>query len=109
MSRDQLYLLKPMARRIRFWSATAMRMLCSVVLYYLALASARSQDFQGASHMLEYEGEPLKYHDQTPTNPVTRLQQRLDAREMKLDFDERFGYLPALLDALKIPRSSQTL
>jgi hypothetical protein len=28
---------------------------------------------------------------------------------MNREFDERFGYLPALLDELKIPRSSQTL
>ena len=80
-----------------------------MVFCYVALASARSEDFQGASHKLEYEGEPLKYHNLTPTNPVARLQQRLGAGEMSLEFDERFGYLPALLDELKIPRSSQTL
>lgn len=98
-----------MTRRVRFWGATAMRMLCRVVLCSLAHASARSEDFLGASHMLEYESEPLKCHDQTPTNPVARLQRRLDAGEMNLEFDEPFGYLPALLDELKIPRSSQTL
>ena len=72
-----------------------MRVLCDMVFCYVALASARSEDFQGASHKLEYEGEPLKYHNQTPTNPVARLQQRLGAGEMNLEFDARFGYLPA--------------
>jgi hypothetical protein len=59
-------------RRARVWGATAMRVLCHMVFCYVALASARSEDFQGASHKLEYEGEPLKYHNQTPTNPVAR-------------------------------------
>lgn len=37
------------------------------------------------------------------------LNRRLEAGEVTLAWDETFGYLPALLDALKVPRSSQTL
>ncbi|MEO8377405.1 MAG: hypothetical protein ABI579_07015 [Candidatus Sumerlaeota bacterium] len=80
--------------------------MCSAVL---TLVSARSEDFGGASHKLEYEGEPLRYNVQTPTDPVTRLMHRLAADEATLEFDAQFGYLPALLDKLRIPRSSQTL
>jgi hypothetical protein len=40
---------------------------------------------------------------------VSRFQERLDKSEAKLVYDERFGYLPSLLDALKVPRSSQML
>lgn len=43
------------------------------------------------------------------TDPVAALNQRLQAGEATLRFDEKWGYLPALLDELKIPRSSQLL
>jgi hypothetical protein len=86
-----------------------MKTFCQLLFCCLALDSASSSDFGGASHRLAYEGEPVKYYEQTPTNPVARLQQRLAAGEVELEFDERFGYLPALLEVLKIPRSSQML
>jgi len=75
----------------------------------LGLAVAHAEDFQGAGHKLEYEDAPIKYNEQTPTDPVAQLQHRLSTGETKLAYDEQFGYLPALLDALKIPRSSQGL
>ena len=40
---------------------------------------------------------------------VARLQRRVDAGETTLTFDEKFGYLPAVLRALDIPASSQSL
>ncbi len=80
-----------------------------ILLCLVALAAARAEDFQGATHKLEYEGEPLKYSDQTPTDPVAQLQHRLATGETKLTFDDKFGYLPALLDELKVPRASQML
>ncbi|MEO8351416.1 MAG: hypothetical protein ABI680_06775 [Chthoniobacteraceae bacterium] len=70
---------------------------------------ARAEDFQGSTHKLEYEGEPIKYFEQTPSDAVAQLQQRLIAGDVKLPFDNEFGYLPALLEELKIPRSSQNL
>jgi hypothetical protein len=91
------------------WRTEALRNLGRVALGFLALASAQSEDFQGASHKLEYEAAPLSYFDRTPTDPVARLQQGLTAGTSMLAFDDRFGYLPSLLDALKIPRASQTL
>ena len=42
-------------------------------------------------------------------DPVARLDRRLAAGESELQFDPKWGYLPALLDALDIPRSSQLL
>lgn len=90
-------------------NATCLRALCHAALCLLAFASARGSDFQGASHKLDYEGEPVKYFDQTAADPVAKLQQRLATGEENLEFDERFGYLPALLDKFKIAPSSQTL
>ena len=37
------------------------------------------------------------------------MQQRLDKGELKLNFDDDHGYLASVLQALKIPQSSQTL
>ena len=82
------------------------------ILFLLCLAPRvvlRAEDFQGAGHKLEYEAAPIKYHEQTPDDPVARLQHRLAAGEAKLEFDERHGYLPALLAELKVPASSQAL
>jgi len=45
----------------------------------------------------------------TPTDPVAVLQGKLDRGEVKLAYDNRHGYLPAVLDYFGIPRSSQTL
>lgn len=66
-------------------------------------------DFQGASYPLEYDLAPIHYQQATPTDPVAQLQQRLESGTTTLKFDDQFGYLPALLDALKIPRASQML
>ena len=42
-------------------------------------------------------------------DPVAVLNQRLEDGEVTLRFDDKWGYLPALLDELDIPRSSQLL
>ncbi len=66
-----------------------------------AAAAARAAD--------DFERPPIAYSASTPDNPVERLQARLDAGEARLARDERCGYLPAVLDALGVPRSSQAL
>ena len=66
-------------------------------------------DFQGASHMVPYDEGTLSYTKATPTGPVARLQNQLDKREVKFKYDAKYGYLLSVLDALKIPRSSQML
>jgi hypothetical protein len=56
-----------------------------------------------------YERPPIDYLNATPNDPVARLVTRLESRELKLPYDPKTGYLPALLKELKIPDSSQTL
>jgi hypothetical protein len=51
----------------------------------------------------------VKYATSKPADPVALLQERLDRGELTLRYDERWGYLPAVLDELKIPVSSQSL
>lgn len=58
---------------------------------------------------VDIDAEPIKYSKTAPENPITRLQQKLDAGKAKLVRDDRFGYLQSLLRELKVPESSQTL
>lgn len=57
----------------------------------------------------DFEMEPIKYSDGKPDNVISRLQTKLDQGDVKLSFHPEFGYLPAVLDALKVPRSTQSL
>jgi hypothetical protein len=57
----------------------------------------------------EFELAPIEYSKSRPANDVSALQSQLDSGEQKLQHDKRWGYLPALLDALKIPADSQML
>jgi hypothetical protein len=52
---------------------------------------------------------PINYATAAADNVVSRLQARLDRGQVKLAFDEKFGYLPALLRELNVPQSSQML
>ncbi len=45
----------------------------------------------------------------SPSDPVAALDRRLAAGEVRLSFDPRWGYLPAVLSALDVPVSSQVL
>lgn len=56
-----------------------------------------------------FDSDPINYSTAEVDDPIARLQRRLDAGEVTLDRDERFGYLPAILRELKMPLSSQTL
>lgn len=51
----------------------------------------------------------IAYSTTAPADAVASLQKRIDAGEVKLEFDPEHGYLPAVLRALKIPVASQGL
>jgi hypothetical protein len=53
--------------------------------------------------------QAVAYSRTAATDPVARLQQKIDRGEMQLAFDESRGYLPAVLQALNVPVSSQGL
>ena len=61
------------------------------------------------AQLLEFERAPIAYHETEPNDPVSQLQKKIDTGDVDLAFDERFGYLPAVLSALEIPQSSQLL
>jgi hypothetical protein len=55
------------------------------------------------------EHEAIAYSTSTPTDAIARLQKRIDAGEVKLEFEEGRGYLRSLLTSLDIPVSTQGL
>jgi hypothetical protein len=57
----------------------------------------------------EYEQEPIRYSESEPSNCVSELQQQLLSGTTSLKFDDHFGYLPNLLEVLRVPVSSQVL
>jgi hypothetical protein len=61
------------------------------------------------AQIASYERPPIDYLNAEVHDPVARLQQRLVSGEMKLEYDPKHGFLPAVLQALDVPVSSQTL
>src|SRR5687768_3022196 len=64
--------------------------------------SARAQDAL-------YERPPINYLSASVRDPVAKLAERIASGKVKLAYDEKTGYLPALLEVLEIPVSSQVL
>jgi hypothetical protein len=71
-----------------------------IVLWSGGLCWAAGDDFERA---------PIAYSTSEPVNDVAKLQARLERGEESLERDEKLGYLPALLEALNVPISSQML
>jgi hypothetical protein len=57
----------------------------------------------------DFEHGSIAYTQTVPSDAIARLQSRIDSGETRLQFDPEHGYLPALLNELKIPRTSQSL
>ncbi len=71
-----------------------------LLLTALAVPPARAGDF---------EREPINYSKTPANNTVSRLQQRIDAGQITLTYEDQGGYLRSLLHELNVPVSSQTL
>lgn len=56
-----------------------------------------------------FDFEPIRYASSEPTDPLALLNAKLESGDVTLDYDERLGYLPALLKALDIDPDSQML
>jgi hypothetical protein len=61
------------------------------------------------SYEVPLDHDAIQYASRPIADPITKLQQAVARGELTLDFDETFGYLPAVLKALDIPRDSQVL
>ena len=94
----------PGLRKAGSSSAAWQTLACGLLALWGVLLGASSLWAQ-----MSIEADPIRYSQQPGNNPVTRLQQELDAGNITLEHDEQHGYLPALLKALRVSRDSQTL
>ncbi len=62
-----------------------------------------------AQGIFDYERAPINYHKQPAANAITRLQEKIDAGSVKLEFRGPRGYLDSFLKHLDIPVSTQAL
>lgn len=74
-----------------------------------AIAATQAIDNLESSYILPIDDPAIRYVEHGRRNPVARLQERVAAGEISLDYDKTSGYLPALLKALEVPVSSQVL
>ena len=58
---------------------------------------------------IQMEMPPINYTNGVIHDPVAELNRRIETGTVRLRFDDAFGYLPALLEALGIARESQLL
>lgn len=74
-----------------------------------ATGEISANDFQGATHLMPFDEGTINYSKAKDNSPISRLQERIDRGEVKLPHDDKFGYLLALLDELRVPTNSQML
>lgn len=87
-----------------------MRKAVWIALFAVSLVwAARRESLIDESRILPMDHPVIAYSSATPADAVARLQERIDSGEIELRHDRRFGYLPAVLDALDVPVSSQAL
>jgi hypothetical protein len=58
---------------------------------------------------LDFEREPINYSHSAPTDPVSRLAKDVSSGKRTLAWEDGHGYLQAVLQALEISPTSQTL
>ena len=58
---------------------------------------------------LEKNKAPINYESTAPNDRVARLSKTLEKGQLNLQWDQSHGWLPSILQALEVPRSSQTL
>lgn len=79
-------------------------------LVELAIAGAALSLRPSVSQAMdEIERPPIQYSQSTPDNCVSRLAKQVADGKIHLDYDDRVGYLSALLAALDVPVESQML
>ena len=62
-----------------------------------------------AHGQLQFDDDPINYASAEVNDPIMQLHKAIATGEKSLKFDPEHGYLPALLEALDIDRSSQAL
>jgi hypothetical protein len=81
----------------------------TIALIAGSVALASGQIVEKNQGYLPFADAPINYRSEKLTDPVEKLQEKLDRGEVKLDYEQGHGYLRAVLAALRVPLSSQTL
>ncbi len=84
------------------WRKTGLVATTWGVAVVLAMGTAKGQD-------LGFERSPIDYLTAEVDDPIARLQEKLAEGEVRLSYDATRGYLPAVLEALGVSPTSQTL
>ena len=58
---------------------------------------------------IAFDYPPLNYSSAPLKNDIEELKNKIDNDEVELEFDSKHGYLPSILEKLKIAKSSQVL
>jgi hypothetical protein len=81
-----------------------------LLVFCLAISALSSSALSSnAFGQLPFESAPIDYEHALTNDPVARLQQQLACGKVKLNFDAKHGYLPAVMKELGVPVSSQML
>jgi hypothetical protein len=75
----------------------------------LACFSTKASDFQGATHLVPIDEDSINYSKAQPDSAISKLQKQIDSNELRLEWDQKYGYLPSVLKALHVPVESQML
>lgn len=78
-------------------------------LLWLALPLLAAAAGIDALTFLPLDHPAIQYDKSAPHDPAAALREKLDTGDMKLAYDPEFGYLKSLLQALRVPVSSQLL
>ena len=73
----------------------------------LLIATVTARDV--AAQTASFERPPIDYLNAPVTDPVAKLIAKIESGESQLTYDDEHGYLAAILEALQVPVSSQTL
>lgn len=81
------------------------------LVFFLCGTVSHAADFQGSTHRLEFDAAPVLYSSAEATDPVGKISAKLRANRTTgwMPFHPDFGYLPAVLEMLNVPVSSQML
>ncbi|HEY9137345.1 MAG TPA: hypothetical protein VIM67_03670, partial [Terriglobus sp.] len=85
------------------WAAVPLFLIGSAMLLSKAQIAVKNQGY------VPFSDAPINYRSDDLSDPVAKLQQRLDRGEATLTYEPEHGYLRSVLKELKIPVDSQTL
>src|ERR1019366_5461476 len=93
------------------WAAAGGLAFCLLIGQALLTDVVRAEAPTGlaARPEADFPSQVLRYAKAEAAGPVAELKKRIEQGEAHLKFHPDFGYLPGVLEELKIPQSSQLL